>query len=313
MSRNKKNSNIIPHKLYHQTLSALFIALSSLALQGCTPLDFSEEPCYNCPPPQLSKVKIALVLGGGGAKGMAHVGVMEELLHAGIKPDLIVGCSAGAIVGALYADQPDISRLKNLFMKKKRKHLLNLSLSFLPFGLSDGNALHEFLDENLKAKHFHDLKIPFIAVATNLQYGDHIPFGTGLLEPAIRASAAYPGVFLPVSIQGQYFVDGGVTDNLPAEAARRMGAEYVIAVELDTELSSEAPESVVGIIKRSLEISLHYQGTHSRKYANYVIKVPLTDVGTFDDNKNEFVYEKGKTAGRNAVPKILEQIKKLKG
>lgn len=305
-------SHVKLHKLYDRTRATLIIGLSTILLQGCTPLDFSEEPCYNCPPPQLSSTKIALVLGGGGAKGMAHVGVMEELLAAGIEPDLIVGCSAGAIVGALYADQPDISRLKRLFMKKKRKHLLNISLSFLPFGLSDGNALHEFLVENLKAKHFHDLKIPFIAVATNLQYGDHVPFGTGLLEPALRASSAYPGVFLPVSIQGQYFVDGGVTDNLPAEVARRMGAKYVIAVELDTELSSEAPESVVGVIKRSLEISLHYQGTHSRKYANYVIKVPLTDVGTFDDKKNEFVYEKGKAAARLAIPKILEQIKKLK-
>lgn len=297
---------------YSRFFLALILILSGVILPGCTPLDFAQEPCYQCPLPKIDRVKIALVLGGGGAKGMAHVGVMEELFKAGIKPDLIVGCSAGAIVGGLYADQPDIVRIKNLFMQKKREHLLNISLSFLPFGLSDGNALQELLIENLKAKKFEDLRIPFIAVATNLQYGDLVPFGTGNLEPAIRASASYPGVFLPVSIQGQYFVDGAVTDNVPSEVARRMGAEYVIAVELDTDLSKEAPTSVVGVLKRSLEISLRYQANHSRKYASYVIKVPLSSVGTFDDGMNEFVYDQGRVAGRLAVPRILDQIKGMK-
>lgn len=289
----------------------IFLSTSLIVLlPGCAPLDFSEEPCYKCPLPKMDRVKVALVLGGGGAKGMAHVGVMEELFKVGIKPDLIVGCSAGAVVGGLYADQPDIVRLKNLFMEKRREHLLNISLSFLPFGLSDGNALQKFLQHNLKAKRFEDLKIPFVAVATNLQYGDLVPFGTGPLEPAIRASSSFPGMFLPVLIQGQYFVDGGVTDNVPAEIARRFGAEYVIAVELDPDLSVDAPTNVLSVVTRSLEIGLRHQGIHSRKYASYVIKVPLTDIGTFDDGMNEIAYEKGRVAGRLAAPKIIAQIRR---
>lgn len=284
--------------------------LLSILLSSCSPLQFSNDPAPTSSLPYLPRVKVALVLGGGGAKGMAHVGVMEELLREGIYPDLIVGCSAGAIVGGLFADKPDIIRLKNLLLKKKRKHLLNISLLHLPFGLTDGNALQEFLEDNLESKNFNELKIPFIAVATNLQYGTLLPFGSGPIIPAIRASASFPGMFHPVSIQGQYYVDGGVTDNLPTEVARRMGAEYVIAVELDTDLESSAPTNAMGIVKRSLEISLKYQNTHGRSYANHVIKVNLPGIGTFEDEVNEHVYNKGREAGRLAAPKIKALIPK---
>lgn len=284
------------------------LPLLAIFLSSCSPLHFSTEPESKNDLPRLSRVKVALVLGGGGAKGMAHVGVIEELIKAGIYPDLIVGCSAGAIVGGLFADQPDVTRLKDLLLQKRRKHLLNISLFNLPFGLTDGNALQEFLEENLQSKTFAELKIPFIAVATNLQHGTHMPFGSGPLISAIRASACFPGMFHPVSINGQYYVDGGVTDNLPSQVARRMGAEYVIAVELETELPLSPPTNAMGIAKRSLEISLKYQNTHGRSYANKVIKVHLPGIGTFEDEVNEQVYNKGREAGRLAAPKIKAQL-----
>lgn len=284
------------------------LALSTFPLVGCSPLEFSEEPCYQCPIPKYDRIRVAFVLGGGGAKGMAHVAVLEELLKAGIKPDLIVGCSAGAIVGALYADQLDIAWVKNLLMTQKRENIINFSLSFLPFGLSDGNALQDFLLSNLKSHKFEDLKIPFIAVATNLQYGTLTAFGSGPLEPALRASSCIPGVFVPTKIQNQYFVDGGVIDNVPAEIARQLGAEYVIAVELQTDLDKDSPTNVLGIVKRSLEISLHNQTNHSRKYASYVIQVPLTGIGTLDDGVNEIVYAQGKKAADYAIPRILKHM-----
>lgn len=277
-------------------------------ISACSPIHFS--PTSFTPPdlPNLERVRIAFVLGGGGAKAIAHVGVIEELLRAGIYPDLIVGCSAGAIVGGLFADQPDINRLKDILMEKRREHFLNISLFHLPFGLSNGSALQDFLESHLKSKYFNELKIPFIAVATNLQEGTMVPFGTGRLEPTIRASAAFPGMLYPVIIDGCPYVDGGVTENIPAEVARRMGAEYVIAVELEADLDTSPPTNVLGIFQRSLEIGLKYQGTRASKYANYIIKVPLTGVGIFEDNRNEYAYNQGREAGKIAAEKILKQI-----
>lgn len=285
--------------------SLLFFALSA-----CTPIPFSLKPFTPAPLPNIGRVRVAFVLGGGGAKGIAHVAVMEELLRAGIYPDLIVGCSAGAVVGGLFADQPDIVRLKKILMEQRREHLLDISLFNLPFGLSNGNALQSFLENHLKSKNFNELKVPFIAVATHLQQGVLVPFASGRLEPAIRASAAFPGMLYPVFIDGHPYIDGGVTETIPAQIARRMGAEYVIAVELDTVLGKEAPTNMLGILKRSLEIGLRYQRTHTSRYSNYLINVSLGEMGVFDDNLNEFAYQQGREAGRIAAQKILQQIPK---
>jgi NTE family protein len=278
-------------------------------LTGCTSLEFSRAPGkYHPKIPDFHDIKVAFVLGGGGAKGLAHVGVLEELNDAGIRPDLIVGCSAGAIVGALYADNPDISRLKNLLMEKKREHLLDISLSYLPYGISKGGALKQFLTENLQAKTFEQLKIPFVSVATSLEFGDLVLFGTGELEPAIRASAAFPGVFHPVRINGHYFVDGGVVNITPVEIAKRMGAQFIIAVELDNQLTDTPPNHLIGIIKRCLEISLSHQGHQASKDADFVIKVPFKGVGLFDDHLNGKIYNLGRQIARQTIYELKQKI-----
>ncbi|WP_347252662.1 patatin-like phospholipase family protein, partial [Legionella sp.] len=260
-----------PQKICFLKYFIFQLLLVLLFLTGCTSLEFSRSPGkYHPKLPDLHDVKIAFVLGGGGAKGIAHVGVLEELSREGIHPDLIVGCSAGAIVGALYADNPDVHRLKKLLMEKKREHLLDISLRYLPYGISKGYALQQFLTDNLEAKTFEQLKIPFVSVATSLEFGDLVLFGTGPLEPAVRASAAFPGVFHPVRINGHYFVDGGVVNITPVEVAKRLGAEFVNAIELDNQLSDSPPNHLIGIIKRCLEISLSHQGRHATKEADFV-------------------------------------------
>jgi NTE family protein len=281
-----------------------------IGLMGCSTLEFNGQPhSYHPPLPVLGNVKIALVLGGGGAKGLAHVGVLEELTAAGIKPDLIVGCSAGAIIGGLYADNPDLHRLKNLLMDRRREHMLNLSFSHLPFGLTDGDALKVFLEQNIQAKTFEELKIPFMAVATNLEYGDLVMFGKGPLVPAIRASAAFPGVFHPVRLNGTYFVDGGVVNNVPVNVAKRYGAEFIIAVELSTPLVETPPTNLLGVLKRSLEISLSHQSGEASKGADFIIRVPFKGVGTFDDHLNDHIYELGVQSVRQSMDQLKDKIK----
>lgn len=289
-----------------KSLALLLIATLTV---GCTPLKFADDQsCYQPSLPYYKEIKVALVLGGGGAKGMAHVGVLTELEAAGIKPDLIVGCSSGAIVGSLYADNPNAAVLKDALMEKRREHVMNLSVDFFPFGITDGEALKVLLESHLRSKTFYQLQIPFVAVATNLQFGQMVAFGSGPLTPAILASAAYPGVFTPVMIEGQYFVDGGVTNNVPVEVARQMGAQYIIAVELASDLPKKAPKHAVGILRRCLEISLAHQANIAMRDADFIIKVPMGHVGTFDDGKNQVVYDAGRLAGKLAINNLKQNL-----
>jgi NTE family protein len=294
--------------------SRLIFTLLSLTLTACTQLKFADSPHpYNPQLPISQNINIAFILGGGGAKGLAHVGIMEELMKEGIYPDLIVGCSAGSIVGALYADSLDIKQVKTHLLPQVRENLVNISLNFLPFGISDGNGLQSFLTEALKARYFEELKIPFVAVATNLQFGDMTALGRGKLIPAVKASSAFPGIFTPVEIQGQFFVDGGVANNAPAEIAHQMGAKFIIAIELDAGLPDTAPSHAFGILRRCLQISLRHQSRLALVNADYVVKVALPIMGTFDNGMNEVVYQRGLEVGRNEAPKIKQLIEQKLG
>ncbi len=287
------------------------VLILPLILTACTQMQFDDSlKPYSPALPAYDNINVALVLGGGGAKGLAHVGVMEELIKQGIMPDLIVGCSAGAIVGALYADSLDIQKVKESLIHQERENLLNISLNFLPFGISDGSSLQSFLETNLKSRYFEELKLPFISAATNLQYGDMTAIGRGKLIPAVRASAAFPGVFTPVNVEGQFFIDGGVANSVPAEIARRMGAKFIIAIELDAGLPESAPTNALGILRRCLQISLHHQSRLALVEADYIIHVTLPNIGVFENGQNQQTYERGLDVGRVEglkIKKLLEE------
>lgn len=164
-------------------------------LTSCASLHFSPQKPAPHPLPKLKKVNVALVLGGGGAKGLAEIGVIEELEKAGIKPDVIIGCSAGSIVGAMYADGYRPEEIKNILLHTKSNSLLKLSLNGFPFSLYSNFKFKQFLNQNLHNKDFKSLKIPFIAVTTDLKTGQLVPLSNGQLVPAVMASSAYPGAF----------------------------------------------------------------------------------------------------------------------
>lgn len=299
----------ISQKIFTQIYSLMLLFLT-IHLLGCTTLEYSQQSrCFHPPLPPLKNVKVALVLGAGGAKGLAHVGVVEELQAAGIYPDLIVGCSAGAIVGALYADRLDINHVKSLLYEKRRDQFFAWSIENMPFGVSNAAALQQFLTDHLHSKRFEDLKIPFIAVATSLEFGDLVAFGAGEIEAPVRASAAIPGVFLPVKINGGYFIDGGVADPIPVKIARELGAKFIIAVDLSGQLNTALPRHVIGILQRSLEIHYLHHSRIACDQADYVIQIPFQNVSTFEDGQNEKIYENGRLAARKALPAIKERLK----
>lgn len=284
----------------------------SAALCGCHTIKLAhnnpqEIPSYD--PPE-KPVKVALVLGGGGSKGLAHVGVIHELEQVGIHPDLIVGCSSGALIGALYADNPDTKRLEALLLNLKRSDLIDFSLLASRFGFVRGTSLERFLFTHLRARHFGELQIPLIVVSADLISGELIEFGKGPLVPALRASAAVPGVFNPVEYLGRYLVDGGVVNPIPVEIAKKCGAEVVIAVDVGEDLSREGPSHVIGVVRRGLAITHRTLADHVTRDADVLIRMDFQDLGMFSDQYNSQIYERGRQMTRAMLPAIKRVVEK---
>ena len=286
------------------------IFLLPFILGGCQTMKLSQaqpEPIPKFEVPQ-EHIKVALVLGGGGSKGLAHVGVLKELEQAGIHPDLIVACSSGAVIGALYADQPHVNRLEKLLIGLKRSDLMDISIFASKFGVVKGILFKAFLENNLKAKKFHHLQIPFIAVATDLKTGELIEFGGGEIVPPIMASAAVPGVFNPVFYKGRYLVDGGVVDPIPVRVAKKYGAHVIIAVDVGEDLSDKEPSHFFDVARRGLEISHRKLSEYVTRDADVVIRMNFQGLGMFSDSYNQEIYEHGRKMAQAMLPHIEQLI-----
>lgn len=259
---------------------------------------------------QFKKKRLALVLGGGGAKGFAHIGVLEELHANGIVPDVIIGCSAGAIVGALYAANPDIEALKAQVLNGKSNDIVALSGDHLPYSIYSAKPLARYLHKNLAVEQFEDLQIPLIITATDLQYGNVAVFNSGDLIPAVIASASYPGAIHPTKIDDFYYIDGGISDPLPTSIAKELGFETVIAVNIAERLPTTSPNHALGVLQRSTEIGYLSLIKNSRRYADLVIDLDFKGVDLFDDKQNKYLYERGIACTKEKIPEIIELLSK---
>ncbi|HCY86212.1 MAG TPA: patatin [Desulfobacteraceae bacterium] len=183
--------------------------------------------------------KIGLALGCGASRGWAHIGAIEALEEAGIPVHLVAGCSVGAFVGAVYASG-GLEPLKEYVLEREGERLFSFSdLTFLRPGLLDGDRkLRDLFGMHSSKKAFEELEKPLKVVACDMHSGDPVVLDTGDLLKALRASMSYPGVFAPVFHKGRWLIDGGVVDPVPVGVTRAMGADIVIAVNLDSELVS---------------------------------------------------------------------------
>lgn len=283
--------------------------LLMLSLTSCeTKLDLPENPpCipWSSPP---NCVRVALVLGGGGTKGMSHVGVLQVLEEYRIPIDVIVGCSAGSIVGALYADCPNSAYIKRILKPLKTWDILDMNIWYCRYGFVQGGALRRFMRSKLSCCNFENLQIPLYIVATDLLAGKLVCISSGPIIPAVHASAAVPFVFTPVYLYKRLLVDGGVADPVPVQTARNTGALVVIAVDLSELLPKSCPTNLFGVASRSAEIKFLLQSESCVKGADVVIKPELGEMGMFDDKNPEHVYEAGRKAAQAAVPQIMEAL-----
>lgn len=261
-------------------------------------------------------MKLGLVLGGGGAKGFAHLGVVEVLSEAGIEFDVVAGTSIGALVGAVY-----ISGELEAFEDFAR----GINLSRLPAilgptwpsrGLFTVKYLEKLIRKYVKVEKIEELGKPFACVSVDLRNAETVTFRKGEILTAIRASISIPGLFTPVEHDGRLLVDGGVLESLPVDAARSLGSDFVVAVDLLSDLgNADNPSlnekmSIVDVIQRSSVITQRKMNEYRFRDdpPDIVIAPPVSGVKVMDFHKGESIMEIGRTKAREMLPAILEKL-----
>jgi NTE family protein len=262
------------------------------------------------PSPAKKEPKIALVLGGGSAKGFAHVGVIRVLEQEKIPIHMIVGTSVGSLIGGMYASNPDSFQLEWMAFKIEKNDILDFSIVYSKFGPVQGAKLESFVEQTVKVRKIEDTKIPFYPIATDLNTGETVILEKGSLARAVRASSAIPGIFVPVTFGNRTLVDGGLTNNLACDIARNKGADIVIAVNLQKDVRNYDIGSVIDIIGQSISIMMHETNKSKLRHADVLIEPDTKGVSMFDFTQKKVLVEEGMKAAKKALPKIKELIAK---
>jgi NTE family protein len=297
----------------HGRISKLLLAAFSLfCLFSCqTAPPRTAKPAEAEKPAPIAKTVrkepvIALVLGGGSAKGFAHVGVLRVLEQEKIPINMIIGTSVGSLIGGLYAANPDSFQLEWTAFKIERSDVLDFSITYSKLGPVQGARLETFVEQHAKVKRVEETKIPFYPIATDLNTGDVVILEKGALAKAIHASAAIPGIFAPVTFGNRTLVDGGVTDNCACDIAKAKGADIIIAVNLQKNVTNYQIDSLVDIIAQSVNIMMRESSRAKLKAADVLIEPDTRDVSLFDFGQKKLLMEEGIKATMQAIPRIRE-------
>ncbi len=261
--------------------------------------------------------KIGLALGGGGPKGLAHIGVIKTLEKNNIPIDFIAGTSAGSLIGGLYAYSKDIAAIENHVMGKNWLQMLSyFSEPSLKGGFIGGTRLEQFIEEYLHGATFDKLKIPFQATAVDMQSGHLVNLHTGLVSRAIRASSAVPVLFKPVEIDNRFYLDGGILSSVPVETVKKMGADIVIAVQLNRFYDPEEDLTSISIPQIG-ELAFNIVGrkladTEVQK-ADFIIRPLVAHIRwghLFQQDKKEIGIKLGEDATNPVIPSIQMAVEK---
>jgi NTE family protein len=254
--------------------------------------------------------KIALVLGGGAARGFAHVGVIRALEQERIPIDMIIGTSVGSLIGAMYAADKNSFELEWTAFKLESGDIFdyNLLSAVTGMGLVKGDRLEDFVKDKVKVSRIEQLKIPFAAVATDLNLGTKVVISQGSIAKAVHASSAIPGVFKPVEYNGKLLVDGGVIENIPISVAREMGADIVIAVDISENVTNYNITNIVDVIIQSVNIMFNENVNAHKKDADVLISPKVGDVAMLDFNQKKRCMQAGIEAVQLAMPYIRNRI-----
>ena len=239
--------------------------------------------------PRPVTLRIGIALGGGAARGFAHIGVIKMLEANGLTPDVVAGTSAGSLVGALYAGGMDVFSLQQRAVALDETSIRDVSL--FSGGLIKGERLQDYVNESLGQRPFKRLRKPFAVVATRLDDGARTVFVHGNVGQAVRASCSIPGVFAPMKIGERTFVDGGLVSPVPVDAARELGADFVIAVDISSKANGQKPENLLGIVNQSITIMGQKLGAQELARADVVIRPNVNAIGAveFEQRSNAII------------------------
>ncbi|WP_026315821.1 patatin-like phospholipase family protein [Acinetobacter tjernbergiae] len=252
---------------------------------------------------QQKRPVIALVLGSGGARGYAHIGVLEVLEQQGIRPDFIVGTSAGSIVGSIYASGKSAAEMREIALKLKANDVRELNVSLK--GFLDGKKVEDYVNEQVHNMPLQKMKIPMYVVATELKDGTKTVFNHGNTGQAVRASASIPSMFVPTKIRNIEYVDGGLVSPVPVEVARDLGADIVIAVDILAQPIHTETTNVWGLFNQNINIMQGRLAEEELKDADIVIQPDLREKAHIFDVKGR---EMTMQAGVDAAKEKLENI-----
>lgn len=252
--------------------------------------------------------RLGLALGGGAARGFAHIGVIQELERAGIRPDLVAGTSAGSLVGTLYASGMGGAELERVALQMQEAEITDWSLPILGRGLLRGEALQRYVRRVVDGRLLENMALPVGVLATDLKTGRGVLFRRGDAATAVRASSAVPGVFSPVKIGDTEYVDGGLTAPVPVRQARDMGAEVVLAVDVSSVPEHNPAVGNLEVVLQTFAIMGQNINRHELATADVVLRPALNGMSGADFSARQRAIEAGRQAARAALPQIRDVL-----
>lgn len=303
---------------YKRRLALTFGAGVLLGLAGCAQIlpgappapsttPATSAPVAVTPRPAPKPPKIGLALGGGAARGFAHIGVLQVLEENGIKPDVIVGTSAGGVVAALYASGKTPTQLGQMAMTLDESTITDWV--FPGRSLLKGEALARFVRDSTGNKPIEAMRMPLGIVATDLQSGQPILFRRGDVGMAVRASSAVPAVFSPVKIGGREYIDGGAVSPVPVRYTRQLGADVIIAVDISAIPEGQPTKGAVDILLQTFNIMGHAISQWEMAEADVVMRPKLQGVGSADFGARRLSIMAGREAALTMLPQLRERIR----
>ncbi len=267
--------------------------------------------------------KIGLALSGGAARGLAHIGVIRALEHAGIPIDIIAGTSAGAIIGASYAWDKDVARMTRDALEANWKRMTPLlDVCFPRTGLIKGRKIQDLIATYVGGEEteFKDLKLPFACVASDIDTGEEVVMDSGNVAEALRATISIPGIFTAAPYNGRYLVDGGLTTPVPVQTVRDMGADFVIAVNVNPDVTGRMgknsrkrvlagkPPNVFQVLTQTIYIATYSMAAAALATADVAIEPDMEDINVGDFNRGREIITTGREATEAAIPEITAKL-----
>jgi len=279
-----------------------FLIVFFVLLSACA--DLAQKPAT--PPP--STARLALVLGGGAARGFAHIGVIKALEAQGIVPDLIVGTSAGSVVAAIYAGGASGFELQKFALDMDDKTITDWTVP--DRGFIRGEALQNYVNKLLSNRPMEALPRRLAVVATDLRSGELVVFRSGDVGLAVRASSSVPGVFQPVRIASREFVDGGLVSPVPAKVARDLGATVVIAVDISSKPKNPSVSSTIEVLLQTFNIMSASVAQYELDRADVVIRPDVGNISGTDFQSKHLAILEGERAAAGKMEEIRAALVK---